>query len=56
MKVLNDIVSQPKITAEYEDRLMKDYGDYFIEKKLKPTAPKMKVMTITEIRLLPLLF
>jgi len=35
MKVLNDIVSQPKITAEYEDHLMKDYGDYFIEKKIE---------------------
>jgi len=35
MKVLNDIVSQPKITADYEDHLMKDYGDYFIEKKIE---------------------
>lgn len=35
MKVLNDIVSQPKITAEYEDHLMKDYSEYFIEKEAK---------------------
>jgi hypothetical protein len=32
MKVLNDIVSQPKIDAEYEDHLMKDYADYFVDK------------------------
>ncbi|SDI00196.1 hypothetical protein SAMN05421846_103197 [Chryseobacterium taeanense] len=32
MKVLNDIVSQPKIDAEYEDYLMKNYSEYFIEK------------------------
>lgn len=32
MKVLNDIVSQPKIDAEYEDHLMKNYAEYFIEK------------------------
>ncbi|SEM56144.1 hypothetical protein SAMN05421856_104190 [Chryseobacterium taichungense] len=32
MKVLNDIVSQPKIDAEYEDHLMKDYSEYFTEK------------------------
>ncbi|MBB4806521.1 hypothetical protein HNP38_001817 [Chryseobacterium defluvii] len=35
MKVLNDIVSQPKITAEYEDHLMKNYAEYFIEKEIK---------------------
>ncbi|MEI7488351.1 MAG: hypothetical protein WCJ72_13270 [Chryseobacterium sp.] len=35
MKVLNDIVSQPKITAEYEDHLMKDYSEYFVEKEVK---------------------
>ncbi|KMQ68165.1 hypothetical protein ACM39_09955 [Chryseobacterium sp. FH2] len=35
MKVLNDIVSQPKITAEYEDHLMKDYSEYFIKKEVK---------------------
>ncbi|MET3535611.1 hypothetical protein [Chryseobacterium limigenitum] len=35
MKVLNDIVSQPKITAEYEDHLMKDYAEYFVEKEVK---------------------
>lgn len=35
MKVLNDIVSQPKITAEYENHLMKDYSEYFIEKEGK---------------------
>ncbi|MCU7617904.1 hypothetical protein NZ698_11910 [Chryseobacterium sp. PBS4-4] len=35
MKVLNDIVSQPKITAEYEDHLMKDYAEYFAEKKIE---------------------
>lgn len=32
MKVLNDIVSQPKIDAEYEDHLMKDYAEYFADK------------------------
>ncbi len=37
MKVLNDIVSQPKIDAEYEDHLMKDYAGYFTE---KPEAKK----------------
>ncbi|WP_027381292.1 hypothetical protein [Chryseobacterium daeguense] len=37
MKVLNDIVSQPKIDAEYEDHLMKDYAEYFTE---KPEAKK----------------
>ncbi|MBW7676783.1 hypothetical protein [Chryseobacterium chendengshani] len=35
MKVLNDIVSQPKITAEFEDHLIKDYADYFVEKKIE---------------------
>lgn len=35
MKVLNDIVSQPKITAEYENHLMKDYAEYFVEKEAK---------------------
>ncbi|MEY8758652.1 hypothetical protein [Chryseobacterium tongliaoense] len=35
MKVLNDIVSQPKITAEYEDHLMKDYSEYFIDQEAK---------------------
>ncbi|EJL76162.1 hypothetical protein [Chryseobacterium populi] len=35
MKVLNDIVSQPKITAEYEDHLMKDYSEYFVEQEAK---------------------
>lgn len=39
MKVLNDIVSQPKIDAAYEDHLMKDYAEYFVEKKVeKDTA------------------
>ncbi|WP_312511046.1 hypothetical protein [Chryseobacterium culicis] len=39
MKVLNDIVSQPKIDADYEDHLMKDYSEYFVEKKaVKDTA------------------
>ncbi|WP_419868978.1 hypothetical protein [Chryseobacterium sp. CT-SW4] len=33
MKVLNDIVSQPKITAAFEDKLITDYSEYFIEKK-----------------------
>lgn len=33
MKVLNDIVSQPKIDAEYEDYLMKNYAEYFVEKQ-----------------------
>lgn len=32
MKVLNDIVSQPKIDAEYEDYLIKKYAEYFVEK------------------------
>jgi hypothetical protein len=32
MKVLNDIVSQPKIDAAYEDHLIKDYAKYFTEK------------------------
>lgn len=32
MKVLNDIVSQPKIDLEYENHLMKDYAEYFVEK------------------------
>lgn len=31
MKVLNDIVSRPKIDAAYEDHLMKDYADYFTD-------------------------
>lgn len=31
MKVLNDIVSQPKIDADYENHLMKDYADYFAD-------------------------
>ncbi|MBL3546969.1 hypothetical protein [Chryseobacterium sp. KMC2] len=35
MKVLNDIVSQPKIDAAYEDHLMKDYPEYFVEKPVK---------------------
>ncbi|WP_300686084.1 hypothetical protein [Chryseobacterium sp.] len=35
MKVLNDIVSQPKIDAAYEDHLMKDYAEYFVEKEVK---------------------
>ncbi|WP_089745168.1 hypothetical protein [Chryseobacterium taihuense] len=34
MKVLNDIVSQPKIDAEYENHLMKNYAEYFIEKPI----------------------
>lgn len=32
MKVLNDIVSQPKIDAAYENHLMNDYSEYFAEK------------------------
>jgi len=32
MKVLNDIVSQPKIDAAFEDHLMKDYAEYFVDK------------------------
>lgn len=35
MKVLNDIVSQPKITAEYEDHLMKNYSEYFVDQEAK---------------------
>lgn len=40
MKVLNDIVSQPKITADYENHLMKDYADYFVEKKIEKDSTK----------------
>ncbi|WP_261510950.1 hypothetical protein [Chryseobacterium paludis] len=40
MKVLNDIVSQPKITSEYEDHLMKDYPEYFIEKEVKKDSTR----------------
>ncbi|WP_295223155.1 hypothetical protein [uncultured Chryseobacterium sp.] len=32
MKILNDIVSQPKIDAAYEDHLMNDYAEYFVDK------------------------
>lgn len=35
MKVLNDIVSQPKVGAAFEDHLMKDYAEYFVEKEVK---------------------
>lgn len=35
MKVLNDIVSQPKVDAAYEDHLMKEYAEYFVEKEVK---------------------
>ncbi|RNA60691.1 hypothetical protein D1631_01445 [Chryseobacterium nematophagum] len=35
MKVLNDIVSQPRIDAEYENHLMKEYAEYFVEKEVK---------------------
>lgn len=31
MKILNDIVSQPKIDAAYEDHLMNDYAEYFVD-------------------------
>ncbi|WP_294251222.1 hypothetical protein [uncultured Chryseobacterium sp.] len=31
MKILNDIVSRPKIDAEYEDHLMNDYAEYFAD-------------------------
>ncbi|KAA0128760.1 hypothetical protein FY557_07740 [Chryseobacterium sp. SN22] len=31
MKILNDIVSRPKIDAEYEDHLMTDYAEYFVD-------------------------
>lgn len=31
MKALNDIVSQPKITAEYENQLSSKYAEYFVE-------------------------
>ncbi|BEV05602.1 hypothetical protein [Chryseobacterium gambrini] len=44
MKVLNDIVSQPKIDADFEDHLMKDYAEYFVD---KPEEPK-KDSTETE--------
>ena len=40
MKVLNDIVSQPKITAEYEDHLMKDYAGYFVDKKIEQDSTR----------------
>lgn len=40
MKVLNDIVSQPKIDAEYEDHLMNDYAEYFVEKEVKKDSTK----------------
>lgn len=32
MKILNDIVSQPKIDAAYEDHLMNDYSEYFTDR------------------------
>lgn len=35
MIVLNDIVSHPKIDAAYEDHLIKDYAEYFVEKEAK---------------------
>ncbi|REC49077.1 hypothetical protein [Chryseobacterium pennipullorum] len=35
MRVLNDIVSQPKVDAAFEDHLMKDYAEYFVEKKVE---------------------
>ncbi len=31
MKILNDIVSRPKIDAAYEDHLMNDYAEYFVD-------------------------
>lgn len=31
MKILNDIVSQPKIDSDYEDHLMNDYSEYFTD-------------------------
>ena len=33
MKMLNDIVSQPKIDAAFEEHIIKDYPDLFTEKK-----------------------
>lgn len=41
MKVLNDIVSQPKIDAAYEDHLMKDYAEYFVKKEVKKDTANM---------------
>lgn len=35
MKVLNDIVSQPKVDVAFEDHLMKDYAEYFVQKEVK---------------------
>ncbi len=35
MKMLNDIVSQPKITSEFEEHLYKDYREFFEEKPKK---------------------
>ena len=32
MKMLNDIVSQPKITPEFENHLMKEYQNFFVQK------------------------
>ncbi|WP_407403466.1 hypothetical protein [Chryseobacterium sp.] len=40
MKALNDIVSQPKITAEYEDALMNKYAEYFLEEKMPTDSTK----------------
>jgi hypothetical protein len=56
MKVLNDIVSQPKIDAAFEDHLMKDYAEYFVEKEVKKdTAMSTVIMTIMEMHLPPLI-
>lgn len=35
MKMLNDIVSQPKITAEFEEKLMQKYGNFFGTEKIR---------------------
>jgi len=35
MKMLNDVVSQPKITPEFEEHLYKDYQEFFVEKPKK---------------------
>lgn len=35
MKMLNDIVSQPKITAEFEEKMMQKYSSFFNDEKTR---------------------
>lgn len=35
MKMLNDIVSQPKITAEFEEKMMQKYSNFFNDEKTR---------------------